>query len=73
MQKITQNPISYSLKEVPIDTITIWEMVPKVLSKRDAVRICKVITVPSQAIELIEKIKKYSIPQLREKIQKHMK
>ena len=41
----------------------IREMVPKVLSKRDAVRICKVITVPSQAIELIEKIKKYDSTQ----------
>jgi len=25
LKKITSNPISYSLKEIPIDTITIWE------------------------------------------------
>ena len=42
---------------------SIREMVPKVLSKRDAVRICKVITVPSKATELVYRIKKYNASQ----------
>ena len=35
------------------------DMVPQVLSKRDAIRICKVVTAPYKAIEIVERIKKY--------------
>ena len=41
----------------------IKQMVPKVLSKRDAIRLCKVIPVESKAIELVEKIKRYDSAQ----------
>ncbi len=41
----------------------IKQMVPKILSKRDAVRICKVITIESSVTELIERIKKYDTSQ----------
>ncbi len=37
----------------------IKEMVPKVLSKRDAIRICKIIIAPSKAIETIQRISRY--------------
>jgi ParB family transcriptional regulator, chromosome partitioning protein len=36
----------------------IKEMVPKVLSRRDAIRICKVIVTPSKATETIQRISK---------------
>ncbi len=42
---------------------TIKQMVPKMLSKKDATRICKVITAESKAIELIQKISKYNVAQ----------
>jgi len=41
----------------------IRECVPKIISKRDAIRICKVIQIESRAIELIERIKKYDVSQ----------
>jgi len=41
----------------------IKEMVPKVLSKRDAIRICKIITVPSKASDIIQRIGKYDSAQ----------
>jgi len=41
----------------------IKQMVPKILSKRDAVRICKVIQIESSVTELIERIKKYDTSQ----------
>ncbi len=37
----------------------IKQMVPKSLSKRDAIRICKIITSPSKATDIITKISKY--------------
>ncbi len=37
----------------------IREMVPKVISKRDAIRICRVVTAPSDALDLIERISGY--------------
>jgi len=41
----------------------IRECVPKIISKRDAIRICKVITVESRMTELIERITKYDASQ----------
>ncbi len=41
----------------------IKEMVPKILSKRDAIRICKIITVPSKAVDTIQRIAKYDSAQ----------
>ena len=35
------------------------EMVPKVLSKRDAIRICKIVVTPSKAVEIINNTSKY--------------
>lgn len=41
----------------------IKQMIPKVISKRDAIRICKIVTTESKAVELIERIKKYDTSQ----------
>jgi len=41
----------------------IRECVPKIISKRDAIRICKVITIPSKAIDTIQRITKYDSAQ----------
>jgi len=41
------------------------EMVPKVISKKDAVRICKIISAESKVLDIIERIKKYDVPQKR--------
>ncbi len=38
---------------------SVKEMVPKVLSKRDAIKICKIITTSSKAVEIINSISKY--------------
>ena len=43
----------------------IREMVPKIISKRDAIKICKIIPTESRAIELIQKIAKYESSQKR--------
>ena len=39
------------------------EMVPKIISKRDAIRICKVIPAESKAVELIQRISKHDATQ----------
>ena len=41
----------------------IKEMVPKTLSKRDAIRICKVVPVEFKATEIVKKISKYNASQ----------
>ncbi len=41
----------------------IKKMVPKALSKRDAIRICRVITVPSEALDTIQRISSYDSAQ----------
>ena len=41
----------------------IKEMVPKILSRRDAIRICKVVPIESKAIEIVKKISKYNASQ----------
>lgn len=43
----------------------IKEMVPKVISKKDAVRICKIISAESKVLDIIERIKKYDVAQKR--------
>ncbi len=37
----------------------IREMVPKTISRRDAIRICRVVTVPSDALDVIQRISRY--------------
>ncbi len=44
---------------------SIKEMVPKTLSKRDAIRICKTIPTESKAVEIINRISKYDAVQKR--------